>query len=174
MAQYSCMLLLHAEHGIVLIYITSTHTHNMTQYCCTLLLHAEHGIVLIYITCTDIIWHSTPLRYLYIHNMAQCCSALLLHANHGIVMVYITCTHIIWHSTALHYFYMHGMAQYRSCYFYMHGMAQYRSVLLLHAQYGTVPLCVTFTCTVWDSTTLCYPQMHQQPSVLFAHATYYC
>ena len=51
----------------------------MTQYCCTLLWHAEHGIVPIYITCTNIIWHSTALRYLYIHYTTQCCSALLLH-----------------------------------------------------------------------------------------------
>jgi len=69
------MLLLHAEHGIVLIYLF-THTHNMTQYCCMLFLHAEHGIVLIY---------------------------LLTHTQYDTELLYVTFTCRAWHSIDLQY-----------------------------------------------------------------------
>ena len=42
----------------------------MAQYTCTLLLHADHGIISIYINSTHKTWHSTPVRYFYMQNMA--------------------------------------------------------------------------------------------------------
>ena len=175
MTQCCCTLLWHAECGIVSIYITSTH--NMTEYCFTLLWQVEHGIVSIYITSTHTIWHSTAVCYFYMQNVAQYWSTLPAHTQYDTVLLYFTLTCRMWHSAYLHYLHRNNITQYCSA---LLVYTQYCTVLLCItftctiAWYGTVLHCITFTCTVWHSTALCYSQMHQQCSVLFAHATYYC